>query len=244
MIAMRFKIAAFLLFLFTIGKSSIGQCPADNDSFVTYCVNLKVQTIRFYWKDDNGQLIRNFDNLRTWLDKKGQKLIFAMNGGMYKTDNAPLGLFVEEEKVISPLNKANASGNFYLKPNGVFYITSNNTAVICTTEKFKMDTSIKYATQSGPMLLIDGNIHSGFKKGSMNVNIRNGVGILPSGQVMFVMSKQLISFYDFADYFKKAGCEYALYLDGFVSRTYLPGKKWVQTDGDFGVIIAETTPNK
>ena len=51
------------------------------------------------------------------------------------------------------------------------------------------------------------------------------------------MSKQEVSFYDFAKYFKKIGCENALYLDGFVSRTYLPEKNWIQTDGNFGVII-------
>jgi uncharacterized protein YigE (DUF2233 family) len=28
-----------------------------------------------------------------------------------------------------------------------------------------------------------------------------------------------------------------LYLDGFVSRMYLPAENWLQTDGDFGVMI-------
>ncbi|MBP6659490.1 MAG: phosphodiester glycosidase family protein, partial [Chitinophagales bacterium] len=73
--------------------------------------------------------------------------------------------------------------------------------------------------------------------GSTKLNIRNGVGILQNGNPIFVMSKQEVSFYDFAKYFKKIGCENALYLDGFVSRTYLPEKNWIQTDGNFGVII-------
>ena len=95
-------------------------------------------------------------------------------------------------------------------------------------------------SQSGPMLVIDGQIHPAFKEGSTNLNIRNGVGILPGNKVIFAMSKTEIKFYDFANYFKTTGCKNALYLDGLVSRTYLPSKDWIQTDGNFGVIIAVT----
>ena len=89
------------------------------------------------------------------------------------------------------------------------------------------------------MMVIDGRIHPKFVKGSKNLNIRNRVGILPDGSVLFAMSKEKVNFYDFALFFKTHGCENALYLDGFVSRTYLPSKKWEQVEGDFGVIIAE-----
>jgi uncharacterized protein YigE (DUF2233 family) len=63
---------------------------------------------------------------------------------------------------------------------------------------------------------------------------------MPNNDVIFVMSKTKINFYDFANYFKKLGCKNALFLDGFVSRTYLPEKNWKQIDGNFGVIIAVT----
>ncbi len=87
------------------------------------------------------------------------------------------------------------------------------------------------------MLLIDGELHSKFRKGSKNLHIRNGVGILPDGKIICAMSKEKINFYDFATFFKQQGCQNALYLDGFVSRMYLPEKEWEQMDGDFGVII-------
>jgi uncharacterized protein YigE (DUF2233 family) len=90
------------------------------------------------------------------------------------------------------------------------------------------------------MLVIDGKIHPAFKQGSANLNIRNAVGILPDGKIVFAMSKTQINFYDFAMYFKELGCENALFLDGFVSRTYLPEENWVQTDGNFGVMIGVT----
>jgi uncharacterized protein YigE (DUF2233 family) len=70
--------------------------------------------------------------------------------------------------------------------------------------------------------------------------IRNGVGILPDNKVVFAMSKNEITFYDFAKYFQSLGCKNALYFDGIVSRMYLPEKKWTQTDGNFGVMVGVT----
>ena len=211
-----------------------------DDRFITYIVDTKKQDIKLYWKDDKQANFKSILNLKTWLIGKHQKLLFAMNGGMYKQDNSPQGLFIENHKAITPLDTSNGNGNFYLKPNGVFYITTKNIPGICTTTNFNDNGQIKYATQSGPMLVIDGQIHSAFKEGSTNFNIRNGVGILPGNKILFAMSKEEINFYDFAIFFKSVGCKNALYLDGLVSRTYLPEKKWTQTDGNFGVIIGVT----
>ena len=97
--------------------------------------------------------------------------------------------------------------------------------------------SIRFATQSGPMLVIEGQINSEFKIGSSNLYIRNGVCILENGRVIFAISRRKVNFYDFAAYFKNAGCRNALYLDGFVSRMYAPESNITETDGDFGVII-------
>jgi uncharacterized protein YigE (DUF2233 family) len=87
------------------------------------------------------------------------------------------------------------------------------------------------------MLVVDGKINSSFKKGSANLNIRNGVGILRNNKIVFAISKKDINLYDFASYFKRSGCINALYLDGYVSQIYLPEKNQIQTDGNFGVLI-------
>jgi uncharacterized protein YigE (DUF2233 family) len=89
------------------------------------------------------------------------------------------------------------------------------------------------------MLLIDGEYHPALKKGSTNMHIRNGVGILPNGNVLFAISKQKVNFYDFATLFKQMGCKNALYLDGFVSKCYLPANGANDLGGAFGVIIGE-----
>ena len=233
------KIIILLTFLAIGILISAKKISTNDEQFVSYIVDLKKKDLKLHWKGDTNQNFKSIQNLKLWIEKKNKKLEFAMNGGMYKKDNSPEGLYIENGKVLMPLNTANGNGNFYLKPNGVFYISSKNIPAIITTEKFK-NSNIKYATQSGPMLVIDGQIHAAFKQGSTNLNIRNGVGILEDGKVVFAMSKEEINFYDFANYFKKLGCKNALYLDGLVSRAYLPSENWVQTDGDFGVIIGVT----
>lgn len=217
---------------------------SPDDRFVSYILDVQKQDIGFYWKNDRQENFESISNLKNWLGQHHKKLLFAMNGGMYKQDGSPQGLFIEHQRTITPLDTSSGPGNFYLKPNGVFYITVDNLPIVCTTSNFRDHGEVKYATQSGPMLIIDGQIHPAFKKGSSNLNIRNGVGVLPDNRVIFAMSKKEINFYDFAEFFKNMGCQNALYLDGLVSRTYLPEQNWIQTDGNFGVIIGVTTDRK
>jgi uncharacterized protein YigE (DUF2233 family) len=234
-----------LIILVTTGMLALAQRQkSTDDQFVAYLVDASKQDLKLYWKNEHGEIFENIANLKNWLDQRQKKLVFAMNGGMYKPDHSPQGLFIENQKTVAPLDTASGSGNFYLKPNGVFYITVDNLPAVCTAADFIDRGHIQYATQSGPMLVVNGQIHSAFKKGSNNLNIRNGVGILPDNRVIFAMSKKEINFYDFAEYFKNLGCQNALYLDGLVSRTYLPEQNWIQTDGNFGVIIGVTTDQK
>lgn len=219
----------------------------DESRLLIYEVNSKQQQLDFYWKDSIGMNYENFGFLKRSLQKQNKELIFAMNGGMFKRDLSPQGLFIDKGIIRFETDTVQKGyGNFYMQPNGIFYLTKENNPVVSTTKEFLKKEStqnIKYATQSGPMLLIEGKIHSKFGKGSSNLNIRNGVGVLPNGNILFAMSKEKINFYDLATFFKQKGCKNALYLDGFVSKTYLPSQNWQQTNGIFGVIIAETKPN-
>ena len=175
------------------------------DKFIAIEVDPKIQNLEFYWKNDNGQIIKNFNNLKTIVEGKGEQLLFAMNGGMFKKDYSPQGLFIQNFEIKSSLDTLNGNGNFYLKPNGIFFITKDNKPYICNTAQYTANTDVKFATQSGPMLIIDGKIHEAFQQNSKNLNIRNGVGILPDNKVVFAMSKQEINFYDFAKFFQDKG---------------------------------------
>ncbi|MCB2410581.1 phosphodiester glycosidase family protein [Hymenobacter lucidus] len=237
------KVARALLGLVLVVAVACSSAQPEKDSrFVSYRVDLRTQTLRLYWKDDVGQPLHSLQRLNAWLQGRGQRLVFGMNAGMYKADNAPQGLFIQDSRVVTPLDTTTGSGNFYLLPNGVFYTTVAHQAVVCPTAAFRYSKAIAYATQSGPMLVVGGRIHPAFKPGSPNLNVRNGVGVLPDGRVVCAMSKEPISLYDFAEYFRRQGCRNALYLDGLVSRTYLPEQQWVQTDGNFGVMIGVTEP--
>ena len=231
-----------ILLLLTVGLIAFTKVQNQlDDQILAYTVDPKKQDIQFYWKNEKGEILKSIQNLKTYVEGKNRILTFATNGGMFNKEFSPIGLFIQNKMELTHLDTANGNGNFYLKPNGVFYFTADNTPGICETNDFPGNGKIKYATQSGPMLVIDGKIHSSFKEGSTNLNIRNGVGILPDNTLVFAMSKKEINFYDFAEFFKTLGCKNALYLDGFVSRAYLPEQNWIQRDGNFGVIIGVTT---
>lgn len=207
---------------------------------VSHIIDPRMSNLKMFYQDDTGHPIGDFKRLKSILESKKQILNFAMNGGMYLKDQSPQGLYIEEGVTIKKINLTKSTyGNFYMEPNGIFGIDKLNNPIVIPSSKYSQELDLKYATQSGPMLLINGEFHPRFNKGSNNVHIRNGVGILPDGKVIFAMSKERINFYDFATYFKEMGCVNALYLDGFVSKLYLPEKGFLQENGNFGVIIGE-----
>jgi len=231
--------AVLLLFAIVLISWKVNADKEDNN-FVSFIANPMTQNVQLYWKDDKGIKLKSLANLKKHVESKKQQLQFGCNAGMYTMDHGPLGLYIENGEKVKSLNTDSGKGNFYLKPNGVFYLTKDHKAYVCETSQFKETTTIQWATQSGPMLVIDGKIHSAFKQGSSNLNIRNGVGVLPDGRVLFAMSKAPVNLYDFAGYFLRKGCENALYLDGAVSRCYAPDQGCSQLDGEFGVMIGVT----
>jgi uncharacterized protein YigE (DUF2233 family) len=232
-----------------------GQWAFDfMDNRYYFCVvdmSNKLTSINFHLKNKEG---KNYYNISALLkDKAFDSLDFLMitNGGMYTTKNEPQGLFIENGKENNyhlDVTNPNNNTNFYLKPNGVFYIDSNNRAAIKTTEEYtELSKTIhpKYATQSGPMLVINDMIHPKFVENSKNLNIRSGVGIMDDNKVVFVISESQVNFWDFATVFKDVfSCKHALYLDGAISLMYLNHVNSHDLDGNFGPLISVTKPKK
>ncbi|MCH2045741.1 MAG: phosphodiester glycosidase family protein [Saprospiraceae bacterium] len=234
-------IIALSILTLSISACSSEQAQTDisTEPILYHEVNPKEKTLRFYWRDAKNEAFVNYEKLKTHVEKEGEELVFAMNGGMFHEGYLPTGLYIENSVEKSPINlKKKAYGNFFMQPNGVFYLTKSNEAFVCETDSFQAG-NVKYATQSGPLLLINGQINSKFKKGSKNLNIRNGVGVLENGHILFAMSKTEVNLYDFAEFFKEKSCKMALYLDGHISKTYLPSKNYKELEGTFGVMIAE-----
>jgi uncharacterized protein YigE (DUF2233 family) len=205
--------------------------------------NPKRVNLSFYLRNAGGDLYRNIGGLKSELERQNSNLIFAMNGGMFNPSLQPIGLYIENGKIIKSLNTAvnnpenKDPSNFNLEPNGVFYITSENVAHICKSSSFLIDTEVKFATQSGPMLVIEGKINKIFNPNSGNFYVRNGVGVLSNNELIFAVSKNKVTFYDFAKYFKDLGCSNALFLDGGISKAYMPELGIRQLDGQLGVLI-------
>jgi len=196
--------------------------------------------LQFCLTNDQGKKYRSFKNLKTTVEAKGQKLNFAMNGGMYLKDGTPQGLYIENGKTIQQIDTTQeAYGNFYLQPNGIFYIENKKGFVNTTSHYLKGNFNPDFATQSGPMLVIENKIHPAFVEGSKNIHIRNGVGIDAAGKIVLAISNNKLNLFDFAMFFKeKMNCKNALYLDGFVSKAYIPDLNRMEIGGNFGVIIS------
>lgn len=209
----------------------------DDARFFTFVA--KPSEISLHWRDAKQQHYGSLNAVTAALEKQGKKPVFAMNGGMYMEDRRPVGLYVENGAALTKLSRNKSEGNFGWLPNGVFALRDDGKAAVVETSHYASE-HVRAATQSGPMLLVEGVMHEGFTADSTFTAIRNGVGVLPDGRVVFVMSKQPVTFHAFASYFQALGCKNALYLDGNVSRMWWPDGGARDTGGDFGVIIAVT----
>ncbi len=203
---------------------------------VTYeCVTVfNTGQIRLWHKSRADSIYTTFRRLKD----DNRNVVCAMNAGMFDPRFEPVGLFVEDGKQKHSINLNEGYGNFHLMPNGVFAIGAQGKAIVIESKAFdSIAPKVQYATQSGPMLVIDGAFHPALREGSKNKHIRNGVGVDDKGQVVFAISNQRCNFFDFARIFRDSlHCNNALYLDGAISKMFneQSGRK---EDGQFGVIV-------
>lgn len=175
----------------------------------------------------------------------GYKTVWMMNAGMFRDDGMPVGLCVVGGKEITAVRTEEGTGNFYLKPNGVFGLTDSGPVIRETGEWMTATPSgVQYATQSGPLLVQRGRIHPAFRKESLNRNIRNGVGVRTDGRVIFAISADPVTFHEMATLFRDAlHCPDALYLDGAISAMHAPAAGIISSAKGlgpvFGVWVAE-----
>ena len=185
--------------------------------------------IRLFHAGEDEKPFRHFSKLEAALKDKSETLIFAMNAGMFDRSRNPIGLYVERAVEKKKVNRNDGPGNFHLMPNGVFWIWKEDgyrVAHVATTEDFVAKATkdvIDFATQSGPMLVIDGQLHPKFLADSTSRKRRNGVGVTEAGDVIFAISDTPVTFYEFATMFKEQlKTPNALFLDGSISRIFAP----------------------
>jgi len=193
----------------------------------TVCeVDAEHEALRLFLRDPETKApLGSFTNLEQLLEPQGMRLEFAMNAGMYHPDLAPVGQYVEAGQEVMRVISSDGPGNFGLLPNGVFCIREDRADVIETLRYLRDKPGCVYATQSGPMLVINGALHPKFLKGSDSRYVRNGVGTSRDGhRAVFVISNQPVTFYQFGAFFRDClKLPQALYFDGNISRLYAPG---------------------
>jgi uncharacterized protein YigE (DUF2233 family) len=214
----------------------------DGKYYSCFEANPKILDIQMHLNDSLKNTAGTINNVTEQLSSLGKLVIFCTNAGMFKSDFTPQGLYIENSKIVQNEDKRKGLyGNFYLEPNGVFYISKDKTPGLISTDDLtdSIKLTMLFATQSGPMAVYNNVINSNFTQNSKNVNIRSGVGILENGNVVFVISEDKVNFYDFASVFKeKLKCASALYLDGAISESYIPALLKLKTTGQFGPMIS------
>lgn len=209
------------------GTAEAAECRDlrfEEKSFTVCEADPARETVRLFHSDGDGKVLGTFDNAEATLG--GASFAWAMNAGMYHPDRRPVGLYVENGREIGRIVTRKGPGNFGMLPNGVLCLDDASASVI-EARRFKAEgIRCRYATQSGPMLVIDGALHPRFLKDSDSTYIRNGVGVRSDGRLMTAISNQPVNFHQFARLFRDVlETPNALFMDGNISRLYVPGLK-------------------
>lgn len=211
----------------------VRQVDDGEDQFDIVELDLAHDRLELRWQDDAGKAMASIEGLRAWGRANGRELLFAANAGIYDREFKPLGLHVEEgvaRRALNTVRPRSSSGNFSLQPNGVFYVDRAGNAGVMTTQSWQAHApDARIASQSGPMLVIDGEINPAFDSASQSEKIRSGVCAPSPRRVVFAVSETPVTFHRFASLLRDdAGCRDALFLDGTLSQL------WTQQTGYVG----------
>jgi len=174
------------------------------------------------------------------IGKRADRVAMAMNGGMFDADGQPIGYYVEDGRRHTVLNESDGPGNFHLLPNGVFFGGAEGPWRVLETQAFAAQASDRpdFATQSGPMLVVNGELHPRIRSNGESRKIRNGVGVDASGRALFLISEVPVSFGKMARFYRDVlNAENALFLDGTVSQIWDPANGRMDAGYELGPLI-------
>lgn len=198
----------------------------DGDAdFRVVMLDLGSDALDLYWLDANGAAFGSIEALRQGGETAGRTLAFATNAGIYDREYRPLGLAIAGGKTLRAINTTKprgGSGNFAMQPNGVFYVDTQGHAGVVRTDAWRaLAIDARVATQSGPMLVVDGAINPAFVEASDSRKWRSGVCAPAPDKAVFAVSIAPVTFHAFARLFRDTlGCRDALFLDGTLSQIY------------------------
>ena len=213
-----------------VGAAESDLCRSVNFEGNDYTVceaDLRKDVIQLIWKKGDGHPYGFLQALPQRVDEHSGPLLFATNAGMFDPNYKPVGLYIENGRELTHVNTRSGSGNFHLKPNGVFFVAVDSLGVLETGAYLKQHLRPDLATQSGPMLVINGRLHPRFIRYGASRKRRGGVGARDNHTAVFAVSDGEVSFQEFGRLFRdNLKCRNALFLDGgSVPSLYVPSMK-------------------
>lgn len=235
-------LAALALFIISRLESRDTACEVrefETSRFIVCSFDPRRQDMRLYSSASDGGYLRGFEALQQELGADARRVRFAMNAGMYNDAGAPIGLYVQDGDEQKSISLTDGPGNFHLKPNGVFWQGDDGALHIDVSEAYAHEARApRWATQSGPMLLIDGALHPRIAEDGASRYIRNGVGLADQNTAYFVISSGFVSFGRFARFFRdELQCRDALFLDGTVSSLWAPSVGRYDDNHELGPMV-------
>lgn len=236
----------FLVALFWLGATLAAQADCfdlefEDRDFTACRADPKSDDIRLWLNDAEGTILGTFSAVDRTLARDGLVLDFATNGGMYHPDRSPVGHYVEDGEEVRGVITSAGPGNFGLLPNGILCLTDQSARVWESRAFAAERPECRFATQSGPLLVIDGDLHPRFLEDGTSRFVRNGVGVDNEGRLVIAISNDPVNFHRFARMFREAlGTPNALYLDGNVSRLYASELKRNDAGFPMGPILGVT----
>lgn len=220
-------------------ESSCRPVIFENTSF-THCLAVPARhTIRTAWRGSDDQPLRSFARYASNAGDAASSVAFAFNAGMFDEDGQPVGYFVEDGERLRTLNTGTGEGDFYAKPNGVFFGTDDQWQIM-TSDAFLKNVSERpqFGTQSGPMLVIEGRLHPDIAPDGDDRVFRNAVGVDANGRAHFVISNAPVSFGKLARLYRdKLEVGDALHLDAKVSSLWSPANGRMDDASALGPLI-------
>lgn len=198
-------------------------------------LDLAAIDLQLYGQADTS--LRTFASVRGRLAREHVRWAVMTNGGMFHAGEHPVGLHIENGRQFASLDLGTGTGNFYLAPNGVFYLDARGAHVV-ESHAYAPEGAVELATQSGPLLVSGNALHPIFTASSHSFAKRSGIGVLDPKHVFIAVSRQRVTFHATATLFRDVlHCADALYLDGAISDFDTPQRSGANSQA-FGSVLA------
>lgn len=182
---------------FQVIKSYSPQAP-----YTIVKVNLAgegLHIISNFSKDTSKRVL----NPRVFAKSSGSQLV--INTTPFKKDGSPVGLIIEEGRLISQVNKKYAALAIYKEGNAY------SARIFDSQEEIDLNDSSLYLAAGGFWTILrDGKINDFID----HKDYRSAAGLADDGKTLFLMCGKKLSYMDCAEILKEAGAENAMEFDG------------------------------